>query len=49
MADIKQQQSRVLLVDDDPDLLQLLSVRLQANDFDVLATDSGETASGMVP
>lgn len=37
-------RQRVLLVDDDPDLLKLVSVRLEANDYQVLAVDSGELA-----
>ena len=35
---------RVLLVDDDADLLHLISVRLKANNFDVNAVSSGEKA-----
>jgi len=35
---------RVLLVDDDADLLHLISVRLKANNFDVNAVNSGEKA-----
>ncbi|MBS1208845.1 MAG: glrR [Proteobacteria bacterium] len=35
---------RVLLVDDDPDLLRLLSIRLKASGFDIRSASSGETA-----
>ncbi|WP_018610123.1 sigma 54-interacting transcriptional regulator [Uliginosibacterium gangwonense] len=35
---------RVLLVDDDPDLLRLLSIRLKASGFDIRCADSGEAA-----
>lgn len=37
-------KNRVLLVDDDPDLLHLVSVRLQANDYEVNAQSSAEEA-----
>ncbi|MEN9491971.1 MAG: hypothetical protein RJA63_2420 [Pseudomonadota bacterium] len=37
-------QPRVLLVDDDPDLLRLLSIRLKASGFDTRCAESGETA-----
>lgn len=35
---------RVLVVDDDPDLLRLLSIRLKAAGYDVKAAESGEAA-----
>jgi two-component system response regulator GlrR len=35
---------RILLVDDDPDLLRLLSLRLKSAGYDVTAVDSGEKA-----
>lgn len=35
---------KVLLVDDDPDLLRLLSIRLKASGFDIKSADSGEAA-----
>jgi two-component system response regulator GlrR len=35
---------RVLVVDDDPDLLKLLSIRLKAAGYDVKAAESGEEA-----
>ncbi len=35
---------RVLVVDDDPDLLKLLSIRLKAAGYDVKAAESGEAA-----
>lgn len=37
-------QPRLLLVDDDPDLLRLLSIRLKASGYDVDAVDSAESA-----
>ena len=38
---IRQGKASLLLVDDDPDLLRLLSIRLKANQYDVTAVDSG--------
>ena len=38
------EQSRVLLVDDDKDLLQLIAMRLQASGYAVTAVESGEAA-----
>ncbi|CAA0080281.1 sigma 54-interacting transcriptional regulator [Zhongshania aliphaticivorans] len=35
---------RILLVDDDPGVLQLLSMRLEALNFDVICADGGEAA-----
>ena len=40
----KQGKAALLLVDDDPDLLRLLSIRLKANGYDVAAVDSGQRA-----
>jgi two-component system response regulator GlrR len=40
---------RVLLVDDDPDLLQLLSIRLQRAEFAVNIADSAESALALMP
>ncbi|MDQ7990990.1 MAG: sigma 54-interacting transcriptional regulator [Candidatus Dactylopiibacterium sp.] len=37
-------RTRVLLVDDDPDLLRLLSIRLKASGFDTRCTASGDAA-----
>ncbi len=37
-------KNRVLLIDDDADLLHLIGVRLKANGFEVLALDSAERA-----
>jgi two-component system response regulator GlrR len=37
-------RTRVLLVDDDPDLLRLLSIRLKASGFDARCTTCGESA-----
>ena len=36
------QRARVMLVDDDPDLLRLLSIRLQGAGYGVTAVESGE-------
>ena len=38
------EHSRVLLVDDDPQLLQLIAMRLQAAGYAVTAVESGEAA-----
>src|SRR6201988_1705569 len=38
------EQSKVLLVDDDKDLLQLIAMRLSAAGYDVTAVESGEAA-----
>src|SRR4030081_2373529 len=38
------EQLRVLLVDDDKDLLQLIAMRLQASGYAVTAVESGEAA-----
>ena len=35
---------KILLVDDDPDLLRLLSIRLKAEGYDVKAVESGAAA-----
>src|SRR3954452_2365020 len=40
----KQGKAYLLLVDDDPDLLRLLAIRLKANGYDVNAVDSGQKA-----
>src|SRR5215210_6403838 len=40
----KQGKASLLLVDDDPDLLRLLAIRLKANGYDVTAVDSGPRA-----
>lgn len=42
-------RSRVLLVDDDPGLLRLLSYRLRSAGYDVEAVDSGDKALGRLP
>ncbi len=39
---------RILLVDDDPDLLRLLAIRLKANGYDVTAVGDAETAQASV-
>jgi two-component system response regulator GlrR len=38
------QRARVMVVDDDPDLLRLLSIRLEGAGYGVTAVDSGEAA-----
>jgi two-component system, NtrC family, response regulator GlrR len=38
------QRPRILLVDDDPDLLRLLAIRLKASGFDIACVESGEMA-----
>jgi len=43
------QDQRILLVDDDPSLLKLLSVRLQATGLEVQTAKSAEHAIGMIP
>src|SRR5947209_9564749 len=40
----KQGKASLLLVDDDPDLLRLLSIRLKANGYGVTAVESGQKA-----
>ncbi len=40
---------RVMVVDDDPALLRLLSMRLNASGYDVLAAESGEKALAQLP
>jgi two-component system response regulator GlrR len=40
----KQGKASLLLVDDDPDLLRLLVIRLKANNYAVTAVDSGQRA-----
>src|SRR5512142_1280836 len=40
----KQGKASLLLVDDDPDLLRLLAIRLKANGYAVTAVDSGQRA-----
>ncbi len=37
-------RGKILLVDDDPDLLRLLSIRLKAEDYEVKAVESGAAA-----
>ena len=41
-------RSRIMLVDDDPDLLKLLSIRLKSGGFDIASANSGETALAAV-
>lgn len=40
--------ARILLVDDDPGLLRLLTLRLEAEGFEVLCADSGSAALGVL-
>lgn len=37
-------QAKILLVDDDPDLLRLLAIRLKSNSYNVSSVESGEKA-----
>src|SRR4249919_4394862 len=41
---LKEGKASLLLVDDDPDLLRLLSIRLKANGYAVTAVESGQRA-----
>jgi len=43
------QDQKVLLVDDDPSLLKLLSVRLRATGLEVKTAESGEQAVALIP
>src|SRR4029079_6129936 len=40
----KSSKANLLVVDDDPDLLRLLAIRLKANAYDVTAVESGQKA-----
>ena len=40
----RQGKASLLLVDDDPDLLRLLAIRLKANGYGVTAVDSAQRA-----
>ena len=42
-------QKRVLLVDDDPSLLKLISIRLRAAGYDVLPAENGDQALARLP
>jgi two-component system, NtrC family, response regulator GlrR len=42
-------RGRILLVDDDPGLLRLISIRLRAEQYDVEAVESAEEALGALP
>jgi two-component system response regulator GlrR len=42
-------RGKILLVDDDPGLLRLLSIRLRAEHYDVEAVESAEAALGVLP
>jgi two-component system response regulator GlrR len=42
-------RGRILLVDDDPGLLRLLSIRLRAESYEVEAVESAEAALGALP
>lgn len=44
MGQAQNSQPRVLLVDDDADLLRLMTIRLEANGYEVCAVESGEEA-----
>ncbi len=40
---------RILIVDDEPDIVKLISMRLKANGYDIATADSGEEALKKVP
>ncbi|WP_305046682.1 response regulator, partial [Geoalkalibacter sp.] len=42
-------KKRILLVDDDEDLLRLLSMRLTSNGYEVSCAQSGEQALALLP
>ncbi len=42
-------KARILLVDDDPSLLKVLSIRLQRESYDVKTADSGKRALAVLP
>ena len=48
-TDPERSRGRILLVDDDPGLLRLLSIRLRAEQYDVEAVESAEEALGALP
>ena len=35
---------KILIVDDEPDFLEVMKVRLEANDYEVITTSNGEDA-----
>lgn len=43
-CNVQSEKPKVLLVDDDESLLRLISLRLEGNNYDVMAVDSAETA-----
>lgn len=49
LPDSRPTRGRILLVDDDPGLLRLLSIRLRAERYDVEAVESAEKALGALP
>lgn len=48
-SELERGRGRILLVDDDPGLLRLLSIRLRAEQYDVEAVESAEEALGALP
>jgi two-component system response regulator GlrR len=48
-SEFERGRGRILLVDDDPGLLRLLSIRLRAEQYDVEAVESAEEALGALP
>jgi len=49
LTDAPAVDSRVLVVDDDPDLLRLLTIRLKAAGYEVAGASSGEQALALLP
>src|SRR5690606_23943555 len=49
LQEIDRARGRILLVDDDPGLLRLLSIRLRAERYDVEAVESAVAALGVLP
>ncbi len=48
-AESERPRGRILLVDDDPGLLRLISIRLRAERYEVEAVESAEAALGVLP
>ncbi|MDJ0919065.1 MAG: response regulator, partial [Woeseiaceae bacterium] len=48
VANKQEFKGKILLVDDDPGLLRLLSIRLRAEGYEIEAVESAEAALGVV-
>lgn len=46
--DKPEERRKILLVDDEPELLEMLKLRLEANNFEVLTASDGHAALGIV-